>query len=460
MIDTQEFRISAPGATRPGWGGIALYCIPTLGVAAPSMFVQFYFLNFATDVLLLAPLSVGLLFASGRVWDAVSDPMVGYWSDRTRSRFGRRRSWMLASALPLGAVSIIIWSPPESLSGNALIAWIVVSIFAFYTVYTVYTVPQLALGAELSPVPRERGRAFGARQIAVTLGMLLAFVFAAPLLVDAETARASARLLAWGGALVTIVAIVSCTLALPEERRDYAGRGAASPVGAIRDVLRNPHARLLLFVYFIESMGTGAIGMLIPFLLDDVMELPELTGPILGLTFVLAILSIPVWVRLATRYEKRHLWLGAMLASCVGFGLMLFMAKGTWPLMLVSATIVGLCQSCGSVLGYSIKAEIVDFDEYQTGERKEGAYFSAWNFVFKTAFGITLMLTGYVLEFAGYVPNVEQTETVKTALLSLYALYPFVCYMIGAAIFSRFSLGEEEHREIRAELDRRAGRSV
>ena len=108
----------------------------------------------------------------------------------------------------------------------------------------------------------------------------------------------------------------------------------------------------------------------------------------------------------------------------------------------------------------SIQADVIDYEEYVTGERKEGAYFSAWNFVFKTAFGITLMLTGWVLELAGYVPNVEQTETVKTALLSLYALYPFVCYMIGAAIFSRFSLGEEEHREIRAELDRRAGRSA
>ena len=78
-----------PGATQPGWGGIALYCIPALGVAAPSMFVQFYFLNFATDGLLLAPAMVGAILAIGRIWDAISDPLVGYGSDRTRTRWGR-----------------------------------------------------------------------------------------------------------------------------------------------------------------------------------------------------------------------------------------------------------------------------------------------------------------------------------------------------------------------------------
>ena len=111
--------------------------------------------------------------------------------------------------------------------------------------------------------------------------------------------------------------------------------------------------------------------------------------------------------------------------------------------------------SCGAMMGPSIEADVIDYDEYESGQRKEGAYFAAWNFVFKSATGVTLMLTGFVLQHAGFVPNAEQTETARFWIRALYSLFPFVCYVLGALLFSRISLGEEEHRRIRAELDAR-----
>jgi GPH family glycoside/pentoside/hexuronide:cation symporter/oligogalacturonide transporter len=93
-----------------------------------------------------------------------------------------------------------------------------------------------------------------------------------------------------------------------------------------------------------------------------------------------------------------------------------------------------------------------------TGERKEGAYFAAWNFVFKSATGVTLMLTGFVLELAGFVPNEVQSEESKLALKGLYALFPMACYLVGTLIFMRFKLDEKEHQRIRRVLDERAGR--
>ena len=107
------------------------------------------------------------------------------------------------------------------------------------------------------------------------------------------------------------------------------------------------------------------------------------------------------------------------------------------------------------MVGPSIQADVIDFDEHQTGQRKEGAYFAAWNFVFKSASGLTLMLTGWVLQFSGFVPNAEQTESARFWMLALYSLFPLVCYVIGTALFTSFSLDEAEHRRIRAELDAR-----
>ena len=103
----------------------------------------------------------------------------------------------------------------------------------------------------------------------------------------------------------------------------------------------------------------------------------------------------------------------------------------------------------------SVQSDIVDWDEWKTGERKEGGYFAGFNFVQKSAAGVTIMLTGFVLQLAGYVPNVEQTEASQLAIRTLYALFPLTCYLIGAVLFLRFSLGEKEHLQIREELEAR-----
>jgi Na+/melibiose symporter-like transporter len=103
---------------------------------------------------------------------------------------------------------------------------------------------------------------------------------------------------------------------------------------------------------------------------------------------------------------------------------------------------------------------VIDYDEYVTGERKEGSYFAAWNFVYKGAYGVMLLLTGFVLQFSGFVPNQEQTMTVQIAMVTLYGLLPLVCYLIGAALFSRFKFDETAHRKVRAELDRRKRASL
>ena len=134
---------------------------PVVGASAGLFFVQFFFLNFATDVLLMAPAIVGVIFALGRLWDAVSDPMVGNLSDRTTLEIGRRKFWLFLSAPLLCVFGIMIWAPPAGLEGPWLIAWITVATLGFYTAYTVFEVPHMALGAELSFDGQQRNVIFG-----------------------------------------------------------------------------------------------------------------------------------------------------------------------------------------------------------------------------------------------------------------------------------------------------------
>ena len=109
-------------------------------------------------------------------------------------------------------------------------------------------------------------------------------------------------------------------------------------------------------------------------------------------------------------------------------------------------------------MGPSVQGDVIDYDEHLTGERKEGSYFAAWNFVYKSAAGIMLALTGFMLDFSGFVPNQEQALSTQVWIVGLYGLFPLICYAIGAILFSRFKLDETAYAEIRKQLD--AGRSA
>lgn len=428
------------------------------GVAAiPAQFmyvlILIMYMKYAVDSLGASAAAVGIIFMAAKLWDAVSDPAVGHLSDRTVHRLGRRRLWMYASAPLLGAFGFMLWAPPSGLEGIALSCWIAVAVVGFYTAYTCFEVPHMALGAEVTLDRQERNRVFGTRQITRTLGMFAAGTGGVYLV---QQGVPDATMMAGVVGLASLVFILGGIALVPPESPEFVGRGGDNPFRAIRDVAANPHARLLLFVFFIESIGSGGIGVLTPFVIQYVMKMPEIVSPMLGLYMASALIAVPVWVRLGRSFEKRHLWLFAMVQGGIGYSLIFWVGEGSWLLMAVSSLLAGTAGACGNTLGQALKAEIIDVDEYRTGERKEGAYFAGWSFVSKFAAGIMIGVVGVSLDLAGYVDNApEQTETVKRTMIFLMGGIPMVGYGIGSLAFTRFRLSEAEHARIRAELDAR-----
>ncbi len=429
------------------------YSPAVVGLSGPLFVVQFYFLNFATDVLLLAPFSVGLLFAAGRVWDAVSDPIVGTLSDRTRTRLGRRRPWMLAAIPLLMASFVMIWSPPD-FESFGMYVWTAVALFSFYTAFTMFAVPHSALGAELTTDYHERNRIFGANSAAFTFGMLLAFG-AMQYVMNAADSRQTASRLAFGIAAALPFVLLVPPLRL-RERVDYQGRGAMSSLSAMRDVLANPHARLLLTVQFCQLAGSGVVGLMAPYLMRYVVKRPDLVGAMPGLFVVFTIVAIPIWLWITRRVGKKKAWLAGLVGSGVSFGGILFVGEGDLVLLGILLSFAGFFAGCGMMVGNSILADVIDWDELQSGERKEGAYSAAWGFAIKSATAILIVIVSGALQLSDFEANREQTAGTLWMLRGLNGGLPLVMYAIAALLFNRFGLNEVEHAEVRAKLDGRA----
>ena len=436
------------------------YGLPGIGAGYMYLLVGLYVMKFSTDVLLISPLVMGLIFSASRIWDAVSDPLVGYLSDRTRSRYGRRRTWMVASVVPIAGAFVMIFAPPSGLTGTGLVIWMAVAIIGWYSMMTAFFVPHLSLGAELSTNYHERSRLFGYRHGFYTAGSILCLV-TMQLLIGAEAegpeaARARALELSLPACLVMGVMILFAVTRL-RERPEFQGRVSDNPLKAFADVWRNEHARLLIIVTLIENIGSAAIGVLTLYVAQYVVGAPAMAPLVILAYMIPSAASVPLWIPLSRRLGKVRLWMFSMLLTGFSFGGMFALPfidmAFRLPLMFILAVFAGIAAGCGGTVGPSVQGDVIDYDEHRTGERKEGSYFAAWNFVYKSAFGIMLALTGFVLDLSGFVPNQEQTMTTQVWMVGLYGMFPLICYIVGAALFSRFKLDEAAYREIRKGLD-------
>ena len=465
--DSMAPPLSAAAATEGSvqqlqWRRIIAYGAPGVGAGYMYLLLTLYVMKFSTDVLLIAPAIMGVVFGISRIWDAISDPLAGYYSDRTISRLGRRRSWMLVSILPVAVSFVMVFSPPQSLSGHWLSIWMAAAIVFFYSAMTVFIVPHMSLGAELTSNYHERSRLYGLRHIAFTSGSILALV-SMQIFISAE--RGGAGLVRDRVASMSVVAalvtagLIGYAIATLRERPEYQGRANPNPFQAFYDIWQNRHARLLMAVTFIENVGGAAIGVLTLYVAQYVVQKP-LLGPLIILTYMVpSTLSVPLWIPLSRRFGKVRLWTWSMIVTGLAFGssmMLPFLPVDMRVVMIfIGAIFAGSAAGCGGTLGPSVQSDIIDFDELRTGERKEGAYFAAWNFVYKSSTGVMIMLTGFVLQAAGFVPNQPQTFGVQVAIIALFGLFPLACYMAGAWLFTRFSLDEAEYDLIREQLDGR-----
>ena len=403
---------------------------------------------------------MGTIYGLSRIWDAVSDPIAGYLSDRTRSRLGRRRSWLLASVLPISVGFAMTWLPPNSLGTAGVTVWVAIGVFVYYTGTTIFSIPHESLGAELTTDHHDRTRVFGVKTALGMLGSLLA-VAGLWLFIRSDEPRQVALMLAVAG--TGAVDARDLLRGDAGARAFPTTRAAVPPIWSRRFATCSPTRTRcpLLITFFIENLGTASLAVMTPFVMEYVLDMKDQTAFFIGVYFVPALLGIPVWIRLSRRVGKRKLWLFSVAMLALAFsGLFLVDSRVRAWLVFTLGTLAGVGGGCGQVVGPSIQADIIDWDELRTGERKEGAYFAVWNFMRKSAYGISAMASGWLLGAVDFVPNAVQSEATQLGMRALWGLLPGTCYALGFLALRRLRLDEAEHAAIRRELDARALRAA
>lgn len=426
-----------PNESTLGFRKIFAFALPAMGFGYLLFFVQFYFLKFGVDVLLLSPVLVGGLMAAAKIWDAVTDPFVGSWSDRTESSLGRRTYWMWLSLPVFGLGFVAIWLVGVEWSQLMKVVTVFIALLVFYTGFTMYTVPHTALGAELSSNSHQRTRAFATRHIFWTIGLFLAF---AAIQIVSESSDSSSFVLVFAVfSGLAALAICMTTPVFIRERSIPKKGGGQNFKSAFKDVLQNRAARVLCVVWFIENLGSGILGAIAPFYAVYVLDRPDLIGTLPAVFAVCGVLSIPIWVKASAVFGKKATWIVAMLLGAAGF-IGTFLAIDSIPMMFVALGMAGAGLGCGGALAFAVLADVIDADERRTGERKEGVYTAALNFSLKMGIAMATILAGVMLSAVGYVANEIQSPESIFSIRVFFAALPSAGFILGAILFSRFDV--------------------
>ncbi len=434
------------------------YAAPTLATAAMSVPVFMYMNKFYADVVLVPLGYLALAIALARAFDAITDPLMGWLTDRTRTRWGRRRPYLAVGA-PLLALSFAaLFSPWPGLDQADAVLWFGVAFLLYFVCYTIFSIPYNALGPELTLDYHERSSLFGWRESFALAGTIIAAATPGLLtgLLASERAAYAAMGVSYGLVLVGLGAFATVRL---RERAEFATRPSNPFVPGVRRALRNRPFRILLTSYVVGSVTAAMPGTLLPFFIAYVIQ-PEgvVFWTTIGATshFAAALASIPAFVVLSRRFGKRLMWLLAYAMSVASLGAAFFLGAGDVAIGIALFAFAGVAFGGQLLLTPSIQADVIDYDELHTGKRREAQYGALWALFPKLVAIPGAAVPLAVLHAMGYQPNVPQSEEVLFALRALVGLVPAAFAGLALVIAWRFPITEEIHRRIQDGIERHA----
>ncbi|MBA3471297.1 MAG: MFS transporter [Herpetosiphonaceae bacterium] len=439
---------------------------------------QIFYAIFLTDVVGLDARLASFAALIGILWDALNDPIVGTFSDRLHTRWGRRRPFLLIFAVPFGLSFLLQWWVPPWSSQVALMLSVGLAFMLCDTLQTLIAVPYASLTPELTSDYDERTSLTGHRMFFNLCASLVTAV-AAPILIDTGGANQQQGYLLmaaiFGG--LAIVPLLLVGLFIRERPLPAPATQPASP--PLRTSLgllwRNVPFRYATLLFLFNWVTFDLVALMLPFFLvywvaaGDVQAAVSVAGEplalesaVLGAMLVTSVVALPLWIWLAKRLSKQRAYVAALILWAVVQLALFLVQPGQVGLVIGLAVLAGCSVAAAHVLPDAIFPDVIDWDEVRTHQRREGIYYGIKNFARKLTGAIAIFIALQTLGWSGYQSpsaGVSRTTQSPDTLLVIRVLTgPLPALLIGAAAITTlaYPLTRQRHRRIQAVLARRA----
>lgn len=436
------------------------YAIGDLGISVSYFAVGFFFIYYLTDIVGMDPARAGLAFFLGKLWDGVNDPIMGVLSDRTHSRWGRKRVYVLFGALPLAASFMLLWTIPVHAAPWLQFVLATASITLYATAYTVVVVPYMALVPVMSGDYDERTQIAGLRAMLSTVGTIFGAAMAM-LLAGFTDAAFGVRSITAGFAAVTLITLLVAAQSVRDIDDKAAPADESLPL-RLRPyiaLVRDRNVALLLTLKLSGAIGTGVLLAAIPYFAGHVLGDPSKSTIGVAVYVLVSALSIPLWTLLTHRYDKRRLLLAGNVASAAVLSAISFTIQpGQFAAFYFGCAALGVTMSAYLLIPYSLVPDMVEYYEHRTGERHESVFFGLWITVHQLGISIAGLALGQTLAAFGYDGTVGvQTAAAVFAVRLALGVLPGAALVLGAGVVQFYGVTRQVYTSIRDDLQQPPG---
>jgi glycoside/pentoside/hexuronide:cation symporter, GPH family len=439
-----------------------MYGSGDLGFSLTSTIVAAYFAIFLTDVVGVSAKIAAIAIFVGRTWDYINDPLFGYISDRTRTRWGRRRPYLLFGPIPFAIVFTLMWWKPP-IQGDISLAIYYAFIYVLYDASaTMIYMPYFALTPEMTSDYDERTSLTSVRAFFSIAGSLLAFTI--PLMIIGSFSPENAPEVLLMGFLFAIISAIPLYLVFfgTRERPEFMNQKQPGLIESVRAAKQNKPFIFSAIIFLFTWVTVDILQTILLYFIKYVVDRERKSEVIMATIFVVAICALPLWTWTSRRLDKRL----AYIIGMAFFGAVLLVLINLTPAtplswILVLCVLAGIGVSAAHVIPWSIIPDAIEYDELKTGERHEGMFYSLISLSQKVASSFAIPMALLMLDATGYIPNsATQPPSAVLGIRIVTGPIPAVMICIGIVFAILYPLGRERYTEIALELEeRRAGAS-